>query len=541
MTTEVPIAVPDIGDFDSVDVIDILVSAGDVVAAEDPLITLESEKATMDIPAPFAGTVDKITVVVGDKVSEGSLIAVLATASEKTPSAGEDKAQTTTQNTAVPPSTDDSRLSSSRQSTIEVAVPDIGDFDEVDVIDVLVHPGDTVALEDPLITLESEKATMDIPAPVAGQITDVLVAVGDKVSEGHLILNITSAEQSAAAVEATGPGTGQAPHPDPRPASDDSPSPAAAIPPAVEPAARPAASGSAYASPSVRKFARELGVDLTAVSGTGRKGRIIKTDVQQYVKSTIAAPRSATNEFSLPSPPDIDFSKFGPVETSPLTNIKKLTARNMQRSWLSAPHVTQFDEADITELEAFRKSKLATAEAEGVKLTLLSFLVKAVVTSLQKFPDFNASLSADGESLIRKQYYHIGIAANTDRGLLVPVIKDADQKGLFDLAGEIRELSTKARERKIQPSDMQGASFTISNLGGVGGTAFTPIINVPEVAILGVSPAVTKPLYINNAFEPRLMLPFALSFDHRVIDGVAGAEFTRFLGVVLGDIRHILL
>lgn len=447
------------------------------------------------------------------------------------------------------------------RTEIPVAVPDIGDFEEVDVIEILVAVGDMVAVEDPLITLESDKATMDIPAPYAGRVTEITVALGDKVSEHSIIARIMAAENGATnAAKSGSPAASDTPSP-----HTPGPGPTATAPPTVPDSAAPGQAGAtgeakppgapatsevvaadassrAYASPSIRKFARELGVDLGLVTGSGRKRRIVKSDVQAFVKSLVGGARTAPqNGFAYPEIPLVDFSKFGPVETQPLSKVKRLTGRNLHRSWITAPHVTQFDDADITELEAFRKSKLADAQEHGVKLTLLAFLIKAVVVVLIKYPDFNASLSPDGGSIVHKKYFHIGIAVNTERGLVVPVVKDADQKGLYELAGEILKLSTKARDKRLTPTDMQGGCFTISNLGGVGGTAFTPIINVPEVAILGVSPALMKPVYTDGEFVPRLMLPYALSFDHRVIDGVAGAQFTRHLGVVMSDIRHLLL
>lgn len=535
MSTEIPVTVPDIGDFEDVDVIEILVAVGDTVGEEDPLVTLESDKAAMDIPAPSAGKIAQINVTVGDKVSEGSIIVTIV---------AEDDEAIRTESTsppAVAAPTIEAPEKTEPQALTNVTVPDIGDFEDVDVIEILVQVGDTIAPEDPLVTLESDKATMDIPAPIAGVLESINVTVGDKVSEGHIIATIAP----SAAIDATEhapPPPGKAPvEPSSAPSSEFVTKSAASD---TAPLSAPEThSSKAYASPSIRKFARELGVDIHLVSGSGRKGRIVKSDIQGFVKSIMseAPTKSAPSGFAFPELPAIDFSQFGPIETLPLSKIKRLTGQNLQRSWITAPHVTQFDEADITELEQFRKSKLADAKEHNVKLTLLAFLIKAVVVVLRKYPDFNASLSQDGESIIHKNYFNIGIAVNTERGLVVPVIKNADQKGLYDVAGEISELSTKARNRKLTPADMQGGCFTISNLGGVGGTTFTPIINVPEVAILGVSPSSIKPVYINNEFVPRLLLPCALSFDHRVIDGVAGAQFTRHLGVVLSDIRHILL
>ncbi len=548
MSSQIEIRVPDIGDFDHVDVIDILVKPGDVIKLEDPLITLESEKATMDIPAPSAGTVIAINVTVGDQIGEGALILTLAPAEAGTtssqvvaPAAAAAPAPAPTPTAPVVAATPEpapaaAPVASGATSTIEIRVPDIGDFDNVDVIDIIVKPGDTVRIEDPLLTVESEKATMDIPAPVAGVVESVSAAVGDKVSEGDVIVVLRVTAVGVAAPSA----------------AVSVPTPPVSMPKAaatrVAPPAAPEAitSSKAHASPSVRKFARELGVDIALVYGKGPKGRILKEDVQAHVKEVMRGTRghaggTGGGGFSLPAAPVIDFTKFGEIEVTPLNKIRRLTGQNLHRSWVTVPHVFQLDEADITELEAFRKSKADEAEQKGTKLTLLAFLVKAAVVGLKKFPDFNASLSPDGESLVHKKYFHIGIAVNTDNGLMVPVIRNVDKKGLYELALEVRDLSKKARERKLTPAEMQGACFTISSLGGVGGIAFTPIINMPEVAILGVSPSSMKPVWRGNEFVPRLMLPFTLSYDHRVIDGVAAAQFTRYLTTVLGDIRHILL
>ena len=555
MATAIEVRVPDIGDFEHVDVIEILVKPGDVINAEDPLITLESEKATMDIPAPYAGTVVAISVAVGDQIGEGALILTLvplaggpaqtvATAAPAptvaaTPAAVPAAVATLPPNAVAPPST--APATSSRTETFQVRVPDIGEFDHVDVIDIIVKPGDSVRIEDPLLTLESDKATMDIPAPVAGVVESVTVAVGDKVSEGDVIvalrIQISTAAASPPAAAIAAPSAAVT-LPKTAPTRVDPPAPAQAV-----------TSSKAHASPAIRKFARELGVDIALVKGSGTKGRIMKPDVQAHVKEVMhatrghaaGAGRSGNSGFALPAAPVIDFTKFGEIEVTPLNKIRKLTGQNLHRSWLTVPHVFQLDEADITELEAFRRSKAAEAEQQGTKLTLLAFLVKAAVVGLKKFPDFNASLAPDGEALIHKKYFHVGIAVNTDNGLVVPVIRDVDKKGLYELALEVRDLSKKARERKITPAEMQGGCFTISSLGGVGGTAFTPIINIPEVAILGVSPAAMKPVWRGTEFVPRLLLPFTLSYDHRVIDGVAAAQFTRYLTTVLGDIRHILL
>lgn len=425
----------------------------------------------------------------------------------------------------------------------EITLPDIGDFKNIPVIEIAVAPGDHVNREDTLITLESDKATMDIPSPAAGEVKKILVKIGDTVSQGVPIIVLDeSTDAKPASADKKPPET----TPEKKPEQS-------AVPEVPQPRPAPTApigsvlvgasnSAKAHASPSVRKFARELGVDLGLVYGKGPKGRILKEDVKGFVKSMLSGNKlSSGNAFALPEVTPVDFSRFGEIESKPLSRLKKLGGQHLHRSWITVPHVTQFDEADITDLEEFRKSKLETAKKKGVKLTLIAFLVKAVVDVLQQYPEFNASLSADGENIILKKYFHIGVAVNTENGLVVPVVKDADQKGLYDIAKELSELSEKARAGKIPPTDMQGGCFTISSLGGVGGGYFTPIVNAPEVAILGVSRATMKPVFVDGEFVPRLILPFALSYDHRVIDGVAGAQFTQFLSTVLSDIRHILL
>ncbi|MBE0619274.1 MAG: dihydrolipoyllysine-residue acetyltransferase [Burkholderiales bacterium] len=444
----------------------------------------------------------------------------------------------------------------------EIKVPDIGDFKEVDVIEVLVKAGDTVAKEASLITVESDKATMEIPSPAAGVVKELKVKIGDKVAEGSMILLLEESEGAAAAPQP--PKAAEAPAP-----SAPAPQPAAAPAPAAEPPTlpihrpapvpqEPAAEVPAFkphASPSVRKFARELGVDLGKVRGSGPKGRITQADVQAFVKGVItqapaaalaAAAPSGGVPFNLPAWPQVDFAKFGPVELKPLSRIKKLSGANLHRNWISIPHVTQFDEADITELEAFRKDSGAASEKQGFKLTMLAFLIKACVTALRQFPEFNASLDAGGENLVLKKYFHIGVAVDTPDGLVVPVIRDADRKGVYDLARELAEVSKLARDKKLKPGDMQGGTFSISSLGGIGGTAFTPIINAPEVAILGVSRSAMRPVWTAGKgdagqFMPRLMLPLSLSYDHRVIDGASAARFTSYLASVLSDIRRSLL
>jgi pyruvate dehydrogenase E2 component (dihydrolipoamide acetyltransferase) len=435
---------------------------------------------------------------------------------------------------------------------IDVAVPDIGDFTDVPVIEILVGVGDSVAVDDPLVTLESDKATMDVPAPVAGVVREIRVAIGDKLSEGMVVLTlepagddgldatlpalredaeVTQAPEAAGAPEAAdAPGVADAPEAAQAPAPET----------AAEPAPGPAANGPVYASPSVRRIARERGLDLAAVTGTGRKGRITRADVEGFVAAPPASPGSgagAGGGLDLAPWPVVDFEKYGPVERRPLSRIQKISARNLARNWVMIPHVTQNDEADVTELEAFRKR--LNDEHAGVKLTMLGFLVVASVATLKAFPDFNASL--DGEELVVKRYYNIGFAADTPNGLVVPVIKSADGKGVLDIARELTELSGKAREGKLGPAEMTGATFTISSLGGIGGTSFTPIINAPELAILGVSRAAMKPVWDGNDFVPRLMLPLSLSYDHRVIDGAAAARFTVHLSKVLSDLRRALL
>ena len=433
---------------------------------------------------------------------------------------------------------------------IEVKVPDIGDFKDVPVIGIEVSPGDTVKAEDPLVTLESDKATLEVPSPASGVVKEIKLKIGDKVAEGTLVLLLETAADSPSPPRGEGAAAAA-------PATlSPSPSPASGRGEPVAAPAEVAAAGMghrAHASPSVRRFARELGVDVALVKGTGPKGRILQQDVQNYVKGALAQPRGAApaagggTGLDLLPWPKVDFAKFGPIETKPLSRIKKISGANLARNWVMIPHVTQFDEADISELEALRvqlnkeneKSGPSTELRTGVKVTMLAFLIKAAVAALKKFPDFNASL--DGENLVYKQYFHIGFAADTPNGLVVPVIRDADRKGVLEIAKEMGALSAKAREGKLGPAEMQGGCFSISSLGGIGGTAFTPIINAPEVAILGVSKSQTKPVWDGQAFQPRLMIPLSLSYDHRVIDGASAARFTAYLAQVLADMRRVLL
>jgi pyruvate dehydrogenase E2 component (dihydrolipoamide acetyltransferase) len=543
--------VPDIGDFKDVAVIEVLVKAGDTIAAEQSLITVESDKATMEIPAPGAGVVKEIRVKVGDKVSQGSPILVLeesggaSAPSKPEPKAApaEPKAAPASAPAAAPAATPQ-KPAAAASGPMTVKVPDIGDFKDVAIIEVLVKPGDTVSAEQSLITVESDKATMEIPSPAAGKIAELKVKLGDKVSEGTPIL-VLEAEGAPAADAAPAVAPAQAaPSKAPVSAIEATMPPRPPVP--LEP--KEAVASKPHASPSVRKFARELGVDLARVKGSGPKGRIVHSDVQAFVKGALAAVPAAgpaakggALPFNLPAWPDVDFAKFGPIEVKALTRLQKLSGPNLHRNWVSIPHVTQFDEADITELEAFRKSNTADTEKQGFKLTMLAFLIKACVTALRQHPLFNASLDRTGENLVVKKYYNIGVAVDTPDGLVVPVVRDADRKGVFDVARELSDISKLARDKKLKPGDMQGGTFSISSLGGIGGTAFTPIINAPEVAILGVSRSVLRPVWNGKEFAPRLMLPLSLSYDHRVIDGAAAARFTTYLASVLADIRRSLL
>jgi pyruvate dehydrogenase E2 component (dihydrolipoamide acetyltransferase) len=534
------VVVPDIGDFKEVEVIEILVKPGDAVSKEQSLITLESDKATMEIPSPSGGVVKEIKIKVGDKVSKGSPILELDGGEKKAeapkPEAGKREAKKESKPQVEAPAV----------AAQSVAVPDIGDFKEVEVIEILVKPGDTVSKEQSLITLESDKATMEIPSPLGGVVKEISLKVGDKVAKGAAILVLEASEGAKPSPAEAAQVASAA-----SPVQPAVPAPAAAVsarPVPREP--REEASVKPHASPSVRKFARELGVELGRVRGSGPKGRIVHSDVQAFVKGALAkAPGARPPDkegqgglpFNLPAWPEVDFAKFGPVESKPLSRIQKLSGPYLHRNWVSMPHITQFDEADITDLEAFRKAQTAETEKKGFKLTMLAFMIKACVTSLRQFPQFNSSLDKSGESLTIKKYFHIGVAVDTPGGLVVPVVRDADRKGVFDLASELGEISKLAREQKLKPGDMQGGTFSISSLGGLGGTAFTPIINAPEVAILGVSRAAMKPVWNGKEFAPRLMLPLSLSYDHRVIDGALAARFTSYLVSVLSDIRKLIL
>ena len=574
----VEVKVPDIGDFKEVEIIEVLVKPGDTIKIEQSLVTVESDKASMEIPSTAAGVIKEMKVGVGDKVSEGSVLLMIEAAATVSSAAPTATPTPTPTPAAVPAAaaapapeatiaTPVRAAASAAAGRIEVVVPDIGDFDEVAVIEVLVKPGDTIAAEQSLVTVESDKASMEIPSSHAGVLKELKVQVGDKVSKGTLLAVL---EGSASAVAA--PVSSPPPPPEPSQASSaPAPAPTAEPPTAADrpvptaslPAHEPTAPAGPlpHASPSIRKLARELGVPLGEVKGSGPKGRITQEDVQSFVKAVMTggtqteaqaakAPQlvsSAGAASAMPGIlpwPQVDFSKFGPIERKDLSRIKKITGANLHRNWVLIPHVTNHDDADITELEAFRvrtnkENEGVGKETAGVKVTMLAFLIKACVSALKKFPEFNASL--DGEQIVYKQYFHIGFAADTPNGLMVPVIKDADKKGVLQISTEMGELAKKARDGKLSPGEMQGGCFSISSLGGIGGRYFTPIINAPEVAILGVCRSQTEPVWDGKAFQPRLMLPLSLSWDHRVVDGAAAARFNAFLIQILGDFRRVLL
>lgn len=540
--SEQEIKVPDLGGAEEVEVIEIIVSEGDSVAEEDPILAVESDKASVELPAPVAGKVTRITVKVGDKVREGDVVGMIVADGE---SAAQDDAAAEPRaaepdTPAAEPAPAPKAAGGSRRETVKV--PSLDGFEQVPVIELNVAEGDTIAEEDALVTVESDKATMEIPSPFAGKVERILVKVGDKLSEGDDLLEMTVTDAGA-------PPAAESPEPAPaEPSRPAEPRESAKPEPAPQPLGAtyemPTPGAKVHAGPAVRKLARELGVDLSRVKGSGPKGRIVKDDVQAYVKRQLqqvqqgagGAPASGIPGVKLP-----DFSQFGDIEREPMSRIMAATAANMQRSWLNVPHVTQFDEADITDMEAFRKAQKAAAEKKGVKLTPLAFLLKACAAALAELPQFNVSLDMERKEVIRKKYIHIGIAVDTPHGLMVPVVRDVDQKGLWQLAAESAELARKARDKELKPADMQGACFTITSLGGIGGTAFTPIVNTPEVAILGVSKAAMKPVWDGQAFQPRLMLPLSLSYDHRAVNGADAARFTTRLAQLLGDIRTLLL
>ena len=552
----VEVKVPDIGDFAEVEIIELLVKAGDTVKAEQSLITVESDKASMEIPSSHAGVVKELKVKIGDKVKEGSLVLMLEVAGgalvEPAPAAAP-AAATAPASVAAPVAAPVAAATSA--GPVNVLVPDIGDFDEVSVIEVMVAAGDSIKVEQSLITVESDKASMEIPSSHAGVVKEIKVKVGDKVTKGSLVAVVQTAGGAApalpAAAAAPTPAVAATPVAAPTAATEK------ALPTAALPAHEPSAPKGAlpHASPTIRKLARELGVPLEEVKGSGPKGRITQEDVQGFVKGVMAgsvqtkaqsakAPAAGGSFPGLLAWPNIDFTKFGPVERKDLSRIKKISGANLHRNWVVIPHVTNHDDVDITDLEAFRVStnkenERPGKETAGIKVTMLAFLIKASVAALKKFPEFNASL--DGDQIVLKQYFHIGFAADTPNGLMVPVIKDADKKGILQISQEMGDLAKKARDGKLSPAEMSGGCFSISSLGGIGGRYFTPIINAPEVAILGVCKSTTEPRWIGEQFVPRLILPLSLSWDHRVIDGAAAARFNAYLGQILGDFRRVLL
>jgi pyruvate dehydrogenase E2 component (dihydrolipoamide acetyltransferase) len=550
---KVDVKVPDIGDFKDVPVIEVLVKVGDVVKAEQSLISLESDKATMDVPSPVEGAIAEILAKVGDKVSMGTLIARVESGE------GETKAEVAPAKAAASPTGSEKKEPAkaaaaptpkaaapapAKAAPIDITIPDIGDFNDIPVIEILVKVGDTVEAEQSIVTLESDKASMDVPSPAAGKITEIVVKVGDKVSMGSVVGKLessgpaarTSLDQGDEADAKEEEDAAEAPETSPVAPSDLPPRPAkASTGPAL-----PDFSG-VFAGPAVRRLARELGLDLNQLKGTGEKGRITREDLKAALSKGAAAPVGGG---ALPAVPQVDFAKFGPIETVPLSRIKKISGPRLHASWVNIPHVTHTDEADITDLDAFRKALDEDAKKDKSKpyrVSLLPLLMRSVVASLKAFPTFNAALSPGGDSLILRRSWHIGVAVDTPDGLVVAVIKDVDQKGVIDLSRELGALSEKARAGKLAPAEMQGATFTISSLGGIGGTAFTPIVNAPEVAILGVVRSKMAPVWDGTAFQPRLMLPLCLSYDHRVIDGAAAARFMRHLAGLLEDMRRIIL
>ncbi len=558
----IDVKVPDIGDSHDVPVIELLVKDGDTVEKDQPLLVLESDKATMEVPAPAAGTVRGLKVKVGDKLNAGSAICQLESAAAtsapvgaasaakappapekkiapeaapaKKPEAPEKKAAPATEQKAAAPA-------SSGSGSLEVRIPDLGDSHDVPVIELLVQDGDTVEKDQPLLVLESDKATMEVPAPAAGTVRALKVKLGDKLSKGDVVCMLEGAAGVAPAVKAE--AAPEPKHAEPEVEAESS-KPAAAPAPqkiAAEAASTNVSGDVPYAGPATRQFARKLGVDLARVKGSGPRGRIVIEDVQAFVKAKLsAAPAAiaASGGAGIPPIPAQDFSLYGEIENKPLARIRKISAAHLQRSWLNVPHVTQNDEADITELEAFRK---AQGEELNLKLTLLPFIMKAVGAVMKQYPEFNSSLSPDGESLVMKKYCHIGFAADTPNGLVVPVVRDVWSKGIVQLSNECGELAKKARDGKLKPDEMKGGCFSISSLGGIGGSHFTPIVNAPEVAILGVSRSQMKPVWNGKEFQPRLMCPLSLSYDHRVIDGAAAARFVVALGKLMADMRRLAL
>ncbi|MGI2205729.1 dihydrolipoyllysine-residue acetyltransferase [Shewanella oncorhynchi] len=551
-TKVVEVTVPDIGGDTDVSVIEVLVAVGDKIEVDSGLITLETDKATMDVPSPFAGVVKDVKVAVGDKVSQGSLVIMLEVGGAAPAAAPTVTAQAAPAATVAPVAAAPAAPAASVVAVKEIQVPDIGDASNVDVIEVLVSVGDEITADQGLITLETDKATMEVPAPFAGKLLSLTVKVGDKVSQGSVIATIETTSVATVSAGAAPAAVAQAAVPAPVSAAPVA-APASRPPVPHHPSAgAPVSTGAVHASPAVRRLAREFGVDLTQVTGSGRKGRIMKEDVQAYVKYELSRPKATAatsvgagngGGLQVIAAPKVDFSKFGEVEEIPLSRIQKISGPNLHRNWVTIPHVTQFDEADITEMEEFRKQQndVAAKKKADYKITPLVFMLKAVAKTLQQFPVFNSSLSSDGESLIQKKYFHIGVAVDTPNGLVVPVVRDVDKKGIIELSRELADISIRARDGKLKSADMQGSCFTISSLGGIGGTAFTPIVNYPDVAILGVSKSEIKPKWNGKEFEPKLMLPLSLSYDHRVIDGAMAARFSVTLSGILSDIRTLVL
>ena len=550
MSQTIEVKVPDIGDYSDVPVIDICVKVGDTVKVDDALVTLESDKATMEVPSSAAGVVKEIKVALGDKISEGAVVVIIEAAGAAAATAApapQAAAPAAAPVAAAPaPVAAPAAAPAAASALVEVKVPDIGDYTDVPVIDICVKVGDTVKVDDALVTLESDKATMDVPSSVAGVIKEIKVNLGDKISEGSVVVVVQTG--SGAAAPAAAPAAASAPAAPAAAAS--APAPVAAAPAAAgAPAAGLALGAKTHASPSVRAFARELGVDLGKVPATGPKGRILKEDINAFVKSVMkagpaptaiaAAVGSLGGGLDLLPWPKVNFEKFGPVSVVPLSRIKKISGQNLARNWAMIPAVTYHEDADITDLEAFRVAMNKENEKSGVKITMLAFLIKACAMGLKKFPEFNSSL--DGDNLVMKQYVHIAFAADTPNGLVVPVIKNADQKSVTQLVAECGELSKKARDGKLGPADMSGACFTISSLGGIGGTYFAPIVNAPEVAILGVNKSVMKPVWNGKEFVPRLILPMSLTADHRVIDGALATRFNVYVAQLLADMRRVLI
>ena len=560
----VEVKVPDIGDFKEVEVIELLVKVGDSISAEQSLLTVESDKASMEIPSSHAGVVRELRVKLGDKVAEGTLVLLLEVAGAEAAAAPAAAAPTPATSApapavAAPAAATAAPAAAVASQAVTVVVPDIGDFDEVAVIEVFVKVGDGVKVEQSLITVESDKASMEIPSSHAGSVTQLLVKVGDKVKKGSPLLVLQAAGAPAAAAPAAAPVAVAAATAPAATVPTPAPATVAATPAAAMPAHHPTAAAPdklPHASPSIRRLARELGVPLAEVQGSGPKGRITQLDVQGFVKGVMAGDtHTQAQKAKAPPPaaaaasggafpgllawPTVDFSKFGAVERKDLSRIKKISGANLHRNWVVIPHVTNHDDADITELEAFRVQLNKENEKSGIKVTMLAFMIKAAVAALKKFPEFNASL--DGDQIVLKNYFNIGFAADTPNGLMVPVIKSADQKGVFQISTEMGELAKKARDGKLGPADMSGGCFSISSLGGIGGRYFTPIINAPEVSIMGVCKSSIEPKWDGQKFMPRLMLPLSLSWDHRVIDGAAAARFNVYFGQVMTDFRRVLL